>query len=465
MNHKAVRVLIWLLLLLMVSTGYRWFTIPPVEDWSPHTLALTPYSEELFSSTLATEPWRMFLPMDHGDGGRYAWNTAKSLPVYYLSKILSPVSLYLLLSGIMVTALYFAALITTRSLRFAVSLGLIAALSTFLSYALVYGSLMRNFLFIAYIAIAAIFLVQYLRSKRRSWTLYISFVVASLFVILSGEHWLNLALSLLLGFGFIYVWAKHHAETELPRRIGFVAAFLIGAMVFYLGIRMQYVQSYTQPGFENEMVFTYSSFLLMVEDVVVNYFTYVHITLSGMMPGFLSFSPSYTELGAETILAEQQGYHAQYTQLVVSSHLTSWRFVAGMMLVGLFLCGWKWIRMAWKSRDPVHLVAVILFIIVATGFATYLPIKMRPMHLTAMLGYKTIMSSTALMVLVAWLVDRSATWSISRRAHQGFVGLIFGFVVMAAFTRPATQTAGLEAVGLDGVGDPLGRLLHHDDTG
>lgn len=448
-----------LVLVALISLAYRWLSIPPVDQWHPYTLTLTPYSQDLFDTHLQNEPWKLFLPMDHGDGGRYAWNPAKSLPVYFLSKILSPTQLYLFLTSLMVVVLYSAAYITTRSLRFAVALGIIAALSTFLSYAFVYGSLVRNHLFIVYIALAAVCLFKYVTSHsthKHKW--FLVFAVSMIFVIFSGEWWLNLCASVLLSCFFIMVWAKRHGQLEFTKRFRNVIIFLIVSMVLYLSVRLQYASSYIQPGFENEMIFSYSSPLLMLEDIIINYFTYIHITLSSVLPSFLTFSPSYTVLGPELILAGQHGYHQEYSHLVVMSHLTSWRFIAGILFTCMVMLTWGWVKKAWKNPNPELLVPIILIIIVGTAYATYLPVKMRPMHLTAMLGYKTIMSSTALMVLLAWFVYKSETWDVSSWVRHGFVGAIMGSVILAAFTRPAAQSAGLEAVGLSSGGDPLVRI-------
>jgi len=455
-NSSAFRFLTGLLAVTACNLLYRAIAIPPEALWNPFTLTLTPYGEEQFAVLLANEPWRLFLPWDQGGGGRIAWNPAKSLPVYFLSQYLSPQALFLVLTTIMVAALYWASYVTTRSLRFALALGLIAALSTFLNYSFVYGSLVRNYLLIAYLAFTAAAFVKYIGSEQGSHRAWLtSFYVGLFVVIMSGEWWLNLAIPLILGCAFAGVWSTKTEQPLLGRRFRLIGLSVLGAVFAYLAVRLQFTSQYTALGFENEMVFTYPSLLIAFEDMVINYMTYLFITLSGVLPSFLTFSPSYVAMGPEAILAEQNGYHAQFTNHVVFSHLTSWRFVAGMMFVGVMMLGWRWLREAWTSRRLETLVPVFLLLIIMTGFATYVPIKMRPMHLTAMLGYKTVISSTALMVLLAWLVFRSRDWPISDALRNGFVALVMGSVLIAAFTRPATHEAGLEAVGLDSAGDPI----------
>jgi len=445
-----------LISIVLVSLAYRALSIPPESDWIDYTLTLTPYASEVIPEMLETEPWRLWLPWDQGTGGRIRWNPTKSLPVYFLSTILSPQALYLVLTSIMVIALYVAGYTATKSLRFAGALGIIATFSTFLNYSFVYGSLARNYLMIAYAALAAAMLVQYLKaspSKENLWL--IGFIVVMPLLILAGEFWINLVIPVLISFGYVFAWAKHQNQVQLGNRIQRVSIALTGMVIAYFAFRMQFASSSFESGFENEVVFTYSSWLLMIEDMVVNYMTYVHMTLSSVLPGFLTFSPSYTHLGPELILEEQHGYHQQFASHVVSSHLTSWRFVAGFMFAGALAAGWHWVKAAWKSTDGKKLVSVVLLIIVLTGFAGYIPIKMRPFLLTGVFHYKVLMSATALMVLLAWLIHESATWKVRNYQRQAFVAIVLGSVLLAGFTRPTTYRPALEAVGLNYRGDPV----------
>lgn len=77
------------------------------------------------------------------------------------------------------------------------------------------------------------------------------------------------------------------------------------------------------------------------------------------------------------------------------------------------------------------------------------------MHLTAMLGYKAIISSSGFLILIAWLFYTAPAWAKSEFIRKAFIIVLPCFVVLAAFTRPAVERAGLEAVGLDSVSDPF----------
>lgn len=446
-----------------ISLLYQWLSIPPVENWLPYTLQLTPDINNAIQTTLTTNAPSVLLPIDFG-GGRYVWATTTFIPTYGLYKLLSPTALFLCLSSLMVAALYLSGYFITASVRFATTLGFIAALSTFNTYVFVYGNLVTLYLLVIYICMAAICLVGYLRTSSHSKRWFFSFCVSSLLVIIGGEYWLNLAIPFLIASVFIYFWAKRHSNVLLTLRIKHVSIFLTSALCVYMAIRLQFTDSYQQAGFESEMVYTYSNILLMFEDMAVNYFTYLHMSLSSLLPGFLTFSPSYVALGSETIIAEQNGYHAVATQHIISSHLSSWRFMAGALAVGFFTLGWRWIKAAWKSSEPETLVPVVLFAVVAMGFLIYIPVKMRPMTFTAMLGYKATISTVALMALVAWLIDTSNQWKMGPLLRNTIIVLTFTSVTIAAFTRPVAQTSGLEAVGLAGVSNPL-ENLHNKFSG
>lgn len=446
-----------LLVVLSISVPYRWMSIPAPQDWLAYTLQISPDSQKVIAQSWATHPWKLLLPLDHG-GGRYAWTTTTLVPMYWLSQYLSPIALYLLVTSAMAMALYLCGWFATKSLRFAITVGIFAAISTFLNYSLVYGNVSSLYLFITYMAIAGLCLTKYLKTNEHPIGWFIAFCISMLLVIFAMDQWLSLNISLLLGTTFIYVWARRRNQLVLAKKIQHISIFLLGSMGLYLAIRMQFVDAHMVGGFESEMVFTYENIGLMLEDVAVNYLTFLFMTLSNILPGFLTFSPSYTYLGADIILDGQNGYHESYSHLVVSSHLSSWRFVAGALIAAIFYLGWRWGKIAWKGSDVEALVPIILLIIVLTGFAIYMPIKMRPMQFTGMLGYKTVVSSTALLVLMAWINTKVTSWNVSSTVKKYVPVAIWALVVIAAFTRPHAQIAGLNAVGLNAAGDPFGRI-------
>ncbi|PHS41528.1 MAG: hypothetical protein COA91_01775 [Robiginitomaculum sp.] len=442
-----------------LSLFYQWLSIPLIDDWLIYTLQYTPDVNSAIQAALTTNTSSVFLPLDFG-GGRYVWATTTFIPIYGLFEFMSPTVLFLCLSSLMVATLYLSGYFITASVRFATTLGFIAALSTFNTYVFVYGTLMTLYLLVIYICIVTICLISYFRASIHSKRWFVAFCLSALLIIFGGEFWLNLAIPFLIASGFIFFWARKHNNLLMSQRILRVSIFIISALFVYMTIRLQFTSSYKQAGFESEMVYTNTSLLLMFEDMAVNYFTYLHMTLSSLFPGFLTFSPSYVALGPETILAEQHGYHADASQYIISSHLSSWRFVAGALALGFFALGWRWIKVAWNSTNPETLVPVVLFAVVALGFLIYIPVKMRPITFTAMLAYKATISTVGLMVLVAWLIKISDQWKISPLFRNIVIVLTFTSVTIAAFTRPVTQSSGLEAVGLAGVSNPLKNVRH-----
>ncbi|MEE2565163.1 hypothetical protein [Hyphobacterium marinum] len=440
-------------LALAVNTLYRWMTIPAPGDRPPYSLILSPSASDRIAELLASNPLALLGPIEL-DTDRWAWTTTTLLPLYALEQALPPAAVYLVVTGICTGTLYVCGLVATRSVRFATILGLVAGLSTFLGYSFVYGNVMLGFLVIAWLAIAVTALLAYLRAERGEAVRLSVFLLALLPLVLSAEYWLNFAVPAILACGFATVWGRRHGDAGFARRSLIAGAVLAGAMAIYLPVRFMAAAPLVQPGFESESVVTYPHLLMMAEDMAVNYLTYLYMALSSVLPGFLVFSPSYAAYGPEVLAAEQNGYHDAYNHLIPISAMTSWRFVGGALVLGFFLLGWRWIRAAWTRADRRDLVPVALFLVIALGFVIYLPIKMRPFHLTAMLGYKALIASAAMMVLVAWAAFTAERWTPARWRRPALAGLA-ALIVLSAFTRPAAEIAGLEAVGLDGAGDPL----------
>jgi len=449
-----------LLLCLSVNAAYRWMAIPPVGERPPYSLILSPSSAAKVSELLASNPWALLGPIEL-DTDRWAWVTTTLIPIYWLEQILPPAGVFLAVTSLFVAVLYVCALVLSGSVRLAMTLGLIAALSTFLNYSFVYGNVMLGYLFLAWLAIAATAILAYLRTEQPKRRQFPALLAMLLPLVFAAEYWLNAAIPVILACVFAFFWARRHGDDHLGRRSLVVAGIMLAGMAIYLPVRMLFADPLVQPGFESESVVTYSHVLMMVEDMAVNYFTHLHMALSSVLPGFLTFSPSLTAYGPDVLVAEQNGYHEAYGHLIPASAMTSWRFVAGALILGFYLLGWKWICKAWVSPDRRQLVLVALFLVAATGFAIYMPIKMRPFHLTAMLGYKSLVASGAVMALVAWLIYTIGDWAPERWRKLILAGFAAS-IVLAAFTRPAAEIAGLHAVGLDGACDPLARF--HTDT-
>jgi hypothetical protein len=219
----------------------------------------------------------------------------------------------------------------------------------------------------------------------------------------------------------------------------------------YLLIRLRAPIQYIRKGAEEELITTYTSLVLAVEDVIANFFTFLYITLDNYLPSFVSASNSLVYLGSATILREQHGYHESHTHLVAMSHLFLWRFYAGVA-VTLFLGAATWAAVhAWRWPSLPAMITTALCVMVLTGFSTHLLIKMRPYNSVPALSYKVVLSVAPLTVLIAYL----ATIQIRRSA---LIMVVWGCVFMAALTRPGMQGALLAEVGLIGYRDPLGEI-------
>lgn len=441
-------------ILVVTNIGYRWLAMPPEYEWGPLSFVMNPETVDTISSYWDTNFWRLFLPIDMG-GNRYSWSPIMIITATFLWNTFSPATVYFIFTSLHVASFATVAYTFTRSLLFTAVLGFMVSLSTSLNYGMVYGMASTIHLFLAFAAITAFVSIRYLTHASTSYKWVAGLVLSWIFLALCFEFWVNLAIPTILSAILIHVWARRTDHADLRKRSAIVALSVFGVLLVYIAARLQFAGQHVMHGHENEMVFSYDHLLLAVEDMFINYLTYLHMVITSIFPGFLSFSPSYTYIGPETILAGQNGYHSLKTDLVIFSHLTSWRFLAGAYCVGFLMLSYRILISAFSSRSANALIPLVFVIIVLAGFVTYIPIKMRPMHLTAMLGYKAIISSSGFLILIAWLFYTAPAWAKSEFIRKAFIIILPCFVVLAAFTRPAVERAGLEAVGLDSVSDPF----------
>jgi len=338
-------------------------------------------------------------------------------------------------------------------------LGIAFGFGTQLDYAFGYGWLIIIYILLTYCAINCFMAVRLLsdNSARTSWR--IGFVVSLCLVALAGEWWLNYATALICASAFGAIWASHHQLPRLRASLHFILGASVAVVVAYLVIRLPFRGNFLKPGSEEELVFTYNHKILMLEDVIVNVFTFLYTALANYLPSFLTSSNSLTYLDQAAILAEQQGYDAPHQNLVLMNHLFLWRFYAGVVVAGFLALSGVALHRAWKTGSMPAAWISALSIMMMTGFATHLIIKFRPYNSVPALPYKAIVSVGAGTVLLAYLTMTSGRVLKSKKAFHTVVAGVWASILLAALTRPGMAKHLLEGVGLIGLRDPLIRLF------
>ncbi|WP_210497168.1 hypothetical protein [Microvirga antarctica] len=445
---------------LAIVAAYVVFTLLTLPK-PPEGIRILAINKGIFDSmtqAFQTNWTRLLWPMEY-EMNRIYWPPATLFPTYAAERFLGPLASYLLFSCLFIGTAFALAFYVTRSLVFAATLGFMFAFGTQLNYTYTYGSLIPLYLILTFCAVNLTIVVMLLREEVTAGRGYLAFAGSLCLIALSSEWWINYAIALISAAAFGVVWAQWHVRPVVTRVCAFVIVATIATLAVYLLIRLQYPGQFTRYGEEEELLLTYTSPVMMVEDFLTNFFTFLYMSLDNYLPSFVSSSNSLTYLGPEKIIAEQHGYHAQYQHLVVMSHLFMWRFYAGIaatVFVGLFILV---VRRAWKSPAWHHAVIACLMLMVATGFATHLAIKMRPYNSVPGLSYKVVFSVSALTILVAYLVMTEWRRLSSPRSRWVLLGAVWLCVAAAAITRPGMQQQLLGQVGLVGFRDPLGQIL------
>jgi hypothetical protein len=350
-------------------------------------------------------------------------------------------------------------MICLRSLVFGATLAFLFAFGTQLDYAYTYGNLVTLYLVLTYIALNATIAYLFISGRVSRIGGLAAFTLTLAVAALSNEMWINYATALVTGTLFASLWAHRHglAGTRV-RGLALLGATLV-VLVAYLVVRLRLVSEYLNPGSEEELLVTYQSKILLVDDLIANFFTFLYTVLDNYLPSFVSSSNSLVYLGKDTILAEQHGYDQPQQALIIMHHLFMWRFYAGVLVTLFVGFAVTVLVQAWRAAPGGTAMLAGLCVMILAGFSTHLSIKMRPYNSVPALPYKTIVSVSLFSVLIAYVVAISADSFRSRRAYLGTVAAVWGCVFIAALTRPGMQDRLLADVGLLGLSDPLAQIM------
>ncbi|MBA2648549.1 MAG: hypothetical protein H0U75_02935 [Legionella sp.] len=450
-----------LFFVLIINYVFKVLFIPSLDQIGIYSLVNTPKWMGAIKTLLSTDPLALLLPVQYPDtDGKTLWWTTTLIPFYYLCQVFSPLGVYLTLSSILIITVYLCSWFVLSSFVFSSTLAIFFALGTQLNYVLSYGVLLTLYLLLTYIAVNVTLCIHIFRTKVTSWTDYLLFIFSLMVCLTGSEYWLNYAVSLTCCFIFLISWAIHTGNIEVKKRVSILLSIVVVMITTYLLIENHAAHKYFEAGVEEELIFTYSSFLLMLDDIIVNYFTLLYMSLSNYLPSFFFFSNSLTYLSEAQILAEQYGYHAQKTHLIMASHIFEWRFYAGILFTGFCMLGWRWLSACWhEKKNSRALILFILWLAVVTGFSTHLLIKMRPYNSTPMLGYKALFSTFSFTILIVYYLTTSRDFFKNINHWRYIVISAWLIVLLSAFTRPAALNAGLAATGLVGYTDPAAQLL------
>lgn len=416
-------------------------------------VGIYPPIAETIRHTLATNPWALLLPMEY-EPTRFYWPVTTLLPLFALQEIMPAFVVFLLISSLQVGVIYSCSLLVSRSIVFSISMGVIAGFGTQLLYAYSIHNLFGIYFYLCYFSLsltAGYFLVTRPDKTLQRLCLY---TVALITAALGWEQWVNYGVWVIVAGTLALAWNQHHHGPLVSKHILGAVAITAAVLCIYLIIRMPAAREYMHAGSEEELIFSYSSYTMMIDDFISSFFTYIYTAFSNFLPPSLVTSGTIQKYGFEAIVAEQNGYHEPYQHLVPMHHLFYWRYYAGITTTLFLLFTWRSLARSWKSPDIQHLVYVMLALMVLAGFGVHMLVKYRPYLSVPALPYKTTMSVYAISVLIAYTLMTARTWIRHLNAYYALVWGVWFLIIYEAFTRPKMLASLLKHVGLTGKTDP-----------
>ena len=442
---------------MVAAALFKLIFAPPLSA-GPYVLRMSPVIHQNVAAALSHDWTVLLLPFAY-EGPRNFWATTAIFPTYFFENLLGLYGSYIFWSSLFIATSFLCARICFRSLTFAATLAFMFAFGTQLDYVYTYGNLVALYLVLTYIAVNCTVAYLFMTDRIQGIGAVASFTVSLAVVALSNEMWINYATALLAGSIFASLWAHHHhlPTTRVRSLILFCVTLLV--LVIYLTVRLRLVSEYLRPGSEEELIITYRSKLLLIDDLIANFFTLLYMVIDNYLPSFISSSNSLTYLSKDTILTEQNGFEQAYQNLIIMNHLFLWRFYAGLMVAWFGTFAIFALVRAWREPSGRAASVTGLCLMIIAGFSTHLSIKMRYYNSAPALPYKVIVSVSFFTVLIAFLLAACNDWFRSKRAYRGVVAAVWGCVFLAALTRPGMQDRLLSEVGLVGLSDPLGQIM------
>jgi hypothetical protein len=319
------------------------------------------------------------------------------------------------------------------------------------------SSIESFYLYAIYIEANALCLMKFAQTGRRSWQF--GFVGTLILLALCHEQWLDYLGFLTLGSIFLLVFARQAQLAELKPRMWFVllASWAIAAV--YLAIRLSYGRQQYRLGHESEMIFTYSSPMLAIEDFISNIITYIYLAISNYFPPSLVASNSLYHLGADRIVTEQYGYHAEKTQLTVMHHVFLWYFWAGIVFAIFVYFLVRNGKAALQQGSVRHAHYVLAMLMILCGFALHALVKYRPYLSVPLLTYKCMTSNVGVAFLLAGCLMRGRDWLPRWNwAYPAVIVAVWCVIGYGALARPHYLSHLSRTVGMGDLPDPCRSL-------
>ncbi|MDX2053225.1 MAG: hypothetical protein SFV15_12580 [Polyangiaceae bacterium] len=412
-----------------------------------------------------SRPWQLLLPLrvSNAPGGdAWRWSTTGLVPVSALDLLVGAKVSYLCWSLANVVSVFVCSWVAFRSAVFTVTATICMAFGSQFDYALVNSGCASLLPMSIWLQLNLLSLVLLWRHPARS-SVRILYASSLVLLALAFETWLDYlaALTTALAWAFVVHRSRLHAAHLAGLRFVAIATSAITLSYLVLKVALGGAQEHLRPGQEAELVVGYfrtlplgKAAVITLEDLLSNLVTYLYVSLTNYLPPFLLASNSLIDLGRDTIIAQQFGYHAEYQKLTYAHHLFLWYFQAGAV-AALFA---QFLRRAFRRAHGSYpsvdqVVPLFCSLMVLFGASTHMLIKYRPYLSVPLLSYKCFIGVMGTTLLLSWVLSKLPERFGVRRGNTlvaaGWLG-----IVAAGLLRPAWLGELAKHVGLGSIPPP-----------
>jgi hypothetical protein len=403
------------------------------------------------------KPLKLLLPITIAPSAVHVrWTTTGMVVVTYLNRYVfgSPRRTALALNILLVLTSFWASWIAFRSITFSFTFTTAMGFGTQFHYANTYTSCLMYYLLCTYIIINVLSVYKLYCEDNARFFWKVIFGVSLVATALCWETWLDYCLFLMIISAFLLYFGRKFKHERLASSAKFIILGAILIAVPYLAVRLGTAENFVARGNEAELIINYGYKTMMAEDFVYNIIGFLYSAISNFFPPQLVGSNSLRRFGADIIIAEQQGYHPQYSQLVPMHHFYLWQFNAGIVFALFSFFTISQIRKAVRQACNMHATLAVLSIMVFCGFATHSLIKFHPANALPACSYKVTISILAFAMLYSYaLMLWTKHWSLLSKTAINVA--VFIIIIFGAMTRPAMLQHQHALIGGLGPPDPL----------
>jgi hypothetical protein len=400
--------------------------------------------------------WRLMLPIREFTG---AWSCAAVI-THLVELRIGLAGTWYLFNAMLVVVSFVSSWLVFESFAFSYTFAICMGFGTqFVHTYAVSGGMASPLIACVFVLLLAC-AYRFIVAERHAGWWAAGFALTLVAAALSYEGWLDLAAVMIVAAPLFAALTSHQHAPQLSRRLYAVFVSVAGVAILYVIVktRLGYGQA---AGSESDVVFNYRQWSPLVEDLTSNIVTHLYMSVTNFLPPMLTSSTALYEIGADGLVALQNGYHAPYSYLVPMHYLFLWRYAAGAIALGLGIVLLRLIVRTWRQPTADRVVAIAGLLMMWLAGSTHALVKIRPMKVTPVMSYHVLVGVMGAALLISYAV--LIVWRDWRNglARITVTALVWGVLFYGALARPLMLSHLAAESGLGGglYPDPMASLL------